>query len=69
MTLSADVRNRLLNFKFEQARRRMTYEEAESTEGRVVIELSERYANPGWMDGSEGRFLWAVLALLGVTEE
>jgi hypothetical protein len=31
--------------------------------------LASRYGNVGWMDGTEGAFVWAVLALLGVTEE
>ena len=69
MTLSAEVRNRLFNFKFEQALARLTPEEIESPEGRLVTGLCERYGNVGWMDGTEGAFVWAVLALLGVTEE
>jgi len=69
MILSAEVRNRLFNFKFEQAVARLTTEEVASPEGHVVVGLSERYGNVGWMDGTEGAFVWAVLALLGVTEE
>ena len=69
MTLSAEVRNRLFNFKFEQAAQRLTAEETVSPEGEAVTLLSERYGNVGWMDGTEGAFVWAVLALLGVTEE
>jgi hypothetical protein len=69
MTLSNVVKNRLINFKFEQAANRLTDEERETPEGRLVEQLGERYANPGWMNGSEGAFLWAILALLGVNEE
>jgi len=69
LTLSEEVRNRLFNFKFEQAATRLTSDEMFSPEGEVVAMLATRYGNVGWMDGTEGAFIWAVLALLGVTEE
>jgi hypothetical protein len=69
MTLSDDARNRLFNFKFEQAAEKLTDDELISIEGELVCMLASRYGNVGWMDGTEGAFVWAVLALLGVTEE
>lgn len=69
MALSEDVRNRLYNFKFTQAKDRLTEEEKQTPEGQVVEQLAARYENPGWFGGSEGYFIWAVLALLGVEDE
>ena len=64
--LSDEVKDRLYNWKFEQAWRRLTHGDDSSAptedEAALVEALSDMLGNPGWFEGNLGTVIDAALA-------
>jgi hypothetical protein len=72
MALSESVKNRLLNWKFEQAWQTLSEEmggDASEAEVQTVRALAITFGDPGWFEGSMADIIRAVLWFLGVTDD
>jgi hypothetical protein len=66
--LSDEVKDRLVNWKFEQAWRRLTHGDDSSAptqeEAEVVQALADMLGDPGWFEGNLGVVIDAALTTL-----